>query len=499
MSDEINRSEEEREAARLERERKRAAERGEAPPPPPPPRDLPAQAPPIGAGPPRAAKPPVEPPAKQPVEPSAKPAVDPPATAPAEPRAKPAQRRASTPPARPSGSAPSSQPGGAAPAPPRKVTDDDERPIGTVRPPGATAAPQPPQGRRRSPGRHALLFAIVAVVVIAVLFVANGIFEPFKGDGSGNVVVRVPAGVNAGDVGGILADKGVVSSAFFFELRATLGGDRANLRAGTYKLSKGMSNGAALAVLTDVAQTAPVINVLVPEGPARPEVAPIVKKQGVTGNYLSASVSSSDLNPRTYGAPKSVKSLEGFLFPATYEMLKSAPTAKRLVTKQVKAFKSNIAQVSMSYAKSKNLTVFDVVTLASIIEREALFDRDRPEVAAVFYNRLRESISLGSDATTRFAVSNWDKPLTVSQLNSSSQYNTRRFSGLPPGPIGNPGLASLKAAANPPKSSNLFFIVAPCQKGRLAFAKTQAQFQTLIDAYNSKRASQGGKDPAFCR
>lgn len=447
MSDDQSRSEEEREVARLERERKRAAERGEAAPAPPARRALPVQAPAIGAG-----------------------------------------------PARPQRPAPKT----GAPPPPRKVTDDDERPIGTVRPSGS-APPQPPQGRRRSPGRHALLFGVIAVLVVAVLFVANGIFEPFKGEGSGSVVVRVPAGVNAGDVGGLLADNGVISSAFFFELRATLGGDRANLRAGTYKFAKGMSNGDALAILTTVSKAAPVINVLVPEGPARQEIAPIVRKQGVTGNYLSASVSSPALNPRSYGAPKSVGSLEGFLFPATYELLKSSPNAKKLVNDQLVAFKRNFAKINLSYAKSKNLTAFDVITLASIIEREALFDRDRPGVAAVFYNRLHKSISLGSDATTRFAVSNWDKPLTVSQLNSSSQYNTRRFAGLPPGPIGNPGLASLKAAANPPKSSNLFFIVAPCLKGRLTFAKTQAQFQTMIDAYNSKRASQGGKDPAFCR
>jgi uncharacterized YceG family protein len=340
---------------------------------------------------------------------------------------------------------------------------------------------------------------VIAVVVIAVLFFANGIFQPFKGEGSGSVVVRVPAGVDAGGVGSLLADNGVISSAFFFELRATLGGDRANLRAGTYKFAKGMTNGDALAILTTTAAAAPVINVLVPEGPARQEVAPIVKKQGVTGNYLSASVSSSQLNPRSYGAPQNVKSLEGFLFPATYELLKSSPNSKKLVNDQLVAFKRNFAKVNLSYAKSKNLTAFDVITLASIIEREALFDRDRPAVAAVFYNRLHKSISLGSDATTRFAVSNWDKPLTVSQLNSSSKYNTRRFSGLPPGPIGNPGLASLQAAANPPKSSDLFFIVAPCLKGRLTFAKTQAEFQTMIDAYNAKRASQGGKDPAFCR
>ena len=475
MSSESDRSEQEREAARLERERKRAAERGESAPAAPPPRDLPPQVPPLASGAPKLDQPGGD-----------KPASEAPRPAPAAP-ARP-QQPATAPPAAP-------------PAPPRKVTDDeDERPIGTVRPGAATAVPPAqPQARRRSPGRHALLFGLAAVVVIAIAFFANGIFEPFKGDGSGSVSVHIPTGVSAGEVGKILAAKGVISSPFFFELRATLGGDRANLRAGTYTLSEGMSNGAALAVLTNVTKAAAVISVLIPEGPSRQEVAPIVARQGVTGNYVAASRVSPLLNPRSYGAPSSVKSLEGFLFPATYEMLKSKPTATSLVGKQLVAFKQNLAKIDFSYAKSKNLSVYDVVTLASIIEREALFDADRPMVAAVFYNRLHKSISLGSDATTRFAVSNWNKPLTVSQLANGSKYNTRRFSGLPPGPIGNPGLASLRAAAHPPKSANLFFIVTPCQKGRLSFATTDAQFQKLINAYDSRRASQGGKDPAFCR
>ena len=469
MSDEQSRSEEQREAARLERERKRAAEQGE-PPPAPRKKDLPAQAPPIGAGPPRKVKP-----AAAPAEPAAK------APPPAPPK------KAERPPA--------------PPTPPRKVTDDDdESPSGTIRPGGATTTPPPsPQRRRRSPGRHALLFAIIAVVLVGALFILNGIFEPFKGGGSESVTVKIPAGVDAGDIGTLLADKGVVGSRFFFELRATIGGDRGKLRAGTYKLRKSMSNGAALAVLTNVQKGAAVIDVLVPEGPARDEIAPVVAKQGVTGNYVAASVASAQLDPTSYGAPKNVSSLEGFLFPATYELLKSAPTAKTLVNDQLKAFKRNIADVNMSYAKSKNLSVFDVIILASIIEREALFDRDRPLVAAVFYNRLRDSISLGSDATTRFAVRNWDQPLTASQIASKSPYNTRQVAGLPPGPIGNPGLASIQAAANPPKSDYLYFIVAPCKKGALVFAKTLPEFQKLIDAYFNRRAAQGGKDPAFCR
>ncbi len=151
------------------------------------------------------------------------------------------------------------------------------------------------------------------------------------------------------------------------------------------------------------------------------------------------------------------------------------------------------------YAKRKNLTRYDVLTLASIIEREAQLHRDRRMVAAVFYNRLKQGIALGSDATTRFAVNNWTRPLKVSQLRSSSRYNTRRFRGLPPGPIGNPGLSAIKAAANPAKSAALFFIVKACGKGALAFSRTDAQFQKDVAAYNAARARNGGSDPKVCK
>jgi hypothetical protein len=160
MSDEQSRSEEEREAARLERERKRAGGKGE-PAPAPPRKDLPAQAPPIGAGPPRKAQP-----VAQPVTAADESTPQPPTKPP----------KVVKPPTKP-------------PTPPRKVTDADETPSGTIRPGAATATPQPALGRRRSPGRHALLFAIVAVVLVAALFILNGIFEPFKGDGSESITV----------------------------------------------------------------------------------------------------------------------------------------------------------------------------------------------------------------------------------------------------------------------------------------------------------------------
>ena len=380
------------------------------------------------------------------------------------------------------------------PAPPPPPS----RPIGTIPPPGSTPPAGDPPRRRRSPGRHALLAGLAAAVAAAIVFLVVAVFEPFKGDGGQEVRVRIPAGLGAGGVGDLLAERGVVSSGFFFEARATIEGKRGDLRSGTYVLREGMGNGAALAVLTDSGSAAPVISVVVPEGPSRREVAPVVADQGVRGDYLKASVSSPQLNPRRYGAPASVKSLEGFLFPATYELARARPDARILVEKQLRAFKQAFREVNMSYARSKNLTPYDVLTIASMIERETSVASERRLVAAVIYNRLRESIPLGIDATTRYAVDNWTRALTSSELRRTSPYNTRNRQGLPPGPIGNPGLASMKAAARPASVDYLYYVVAPCKNGAHAFSRTDAEFQQDVAAYNAKRAELGGRDPKVC-
>ena len=105
---------------------------------------------------------------------------------------------------------------------------------------------------------------------------------------------------------------------------------------------------------------------------------------------------------------------------------------------------------------------------------------------------------LGIDATIRFATGNWTEPLKVSELESSSPYNTRKIAGLPPGPIGNPGLESIEAAARPAKTDYLFFVVEPCGEGEHAFAETDAEFQQYVDQYNAERDRQGGQSPTEC-
>jgi uncharacterized YceG family protein len=153
--------------------------------------------------------------------------------------------------------------------------------------------------------------------------------------------------------------------------------------------------------------------------------------------------------------------LEGFLFPATYDFTAHS-TSAQLVQQQLKAFRQDWAQLDLSYARSKNLTPYDVLIIASMVEKETLAPDERRLVAAVIYNRLHAHMPLGIDATLRYGL---DIPPTQSirqsQLESDNPYNTRKLPGLPPTPIANPGLASMQAAAHPAKVDYLYFVRKP--------------------------------------
>jgi hypothetical protein len=237
-------------------------------------------------------------------------------------------------------------------------------------------------------------------------------------------------------------------------------------------------------------------DVTIPEGYTRSQIAEVAKDAGLSGDYEKATAKApKGFDIAKTGAPKDA-SLEGFLFPATYELEKGA-SVDDLVKDQLSAFDQNISQVDLKAAEKKNLTIYDVVTIASMIEREVQVPKERPLVAAVIYNRLAQGIPLGIDATLRYDLDNFDKPLTESDLQTDSPYNTRLVTGLPPTPIANPGLDSLKAAADPAKVDYLYYVVKPGTCGEHFFTADYDKFLAASDKYNSAREAQGGA-PTDC-
>ena len=252
-----------------------------------------------------------------------------------------------------------------------------------------------------------------------------------------------------------------------------------------------MSNGDAIDTLVQGpdAKVIKSFDLTIPEGLSRREISKLVDDSEVDGDYLSASGQPEVLRrARRYGMPRRSKTVEGYLFPATYRLPVGAP-ASELVDQQLDAFRDNFRRVDLGSARRRNLSRYDVLIVASMVEREAALARERPLIAAVIYNRLRRGIPLGIDATIRYAENNWSRPLRQSELDRDGPYNTRLRRGLPPTPIGNPGLASMRAAARPASVRYLYYVRKPGDSGAHAFSTNEAKFMRDVERY---QASRGG-------
>jgi UPF0755 protein len=361
------------------------------------------------------------------------------------------------------------------------------------RDPGDPGGGAPP-GRPANYRRRRLIALVAALAGILLLWFLVALFQPFKGDadGQGEVIVSIPEGASAGEVADILTENDVISNGTLFQLRLRLADKTESVGAGRFVLAQDMSYGSAIERLTN---TGGKVTLTLPEGLPRDQMAPIVAEAGLEGDYLAATESPpKGFDPAQYGAKS--QNLEGVLFPATYELDPNAPV-EELVSQQLDAFEQNVAQVDLSYAKRKNLTPYDVLIIASMVDREVQVPKERPLVAAVIYNRLSRGQPLGIDATTRYETKNYTEPLTNEVLQTNSPYNTRLNAGLPPTPIGNPGLDAIKAAANPAKVDYLFYVVKPGSCGEHNFTASEAEFEKLAAEYQQALEEAGGS-PTEC-
>jgi UPF0755 protein len=237
-----------------------------------------------------------------------------------------------------------------------------------------------------------------------------------------------------------------------------------------------------------------VIRITIPEGFTRAQIAALARADHLKGDYLADSLHSHYLHATRYGAPGSTPNLEGFLFPATYEIY-STSSSQHLVDEQLLAFRENFNDAEIKRAPALGVTPYGLLTIASMIEREAGVQHDRPLIAAVIYNRLRQGMPLGIDATIRYALNDFSAPLTEAQLHDPSPYNTRLHTGLPPTPISNPGAASLQAAAHPAHVSYLYYVAAADGCGEQVFSTSFAQFEHDAAAYREAVTKNHGNVP----
>jgi len=283
------------------------------------------------------------------------------------------------------------------------------------------------------------------------------------------ITVVVPRGSSATQIGALLQRAGVVADGGRFTAYVQALNEGAALKAGSYRFRAGTGYGSLIDTLSGgPASQEP--RLVIPEGFRISQIRALVARVGINPAAYTRAVRAA-VPPAGFGHHLN---MEGFMFPATYA-IQPGETAAQLVSQQLAAFSQNIATVDMSYARAHHLTPYDVLIIASMIEREAQVANDRAKVAAVIYNRLARGMRLGIDATILYHLGSWTAQITQSDLASPEPYNTRVHTGLPPTPIANPGLASLQAAAHPARVDYLYYLARP-GGGAMYFTRSYQQF-----------------------
>lgn len=335
--------------------------------------------------------------------------------------------------------------------------------------------------RATSPRIRPLAAVAVVLVVLALAGIGIGwnlLYRPATNLPAGEpVAVSIPAGSSTVAIAGILAQAGVVDNALMFRLQSRLADADGKLRAGEYDLATGMPYDLAIAALT-AGPPLETVSVPIPEGFTVKQIAArFAERAGIPYEELLALVTSGAPEfaaEHPYLADAFHNSLEGFLFPATYEV-KEGATARDVVEMMLDHFDAQIAGVDLSFAGSRGLGLTEVVIIASVLEREAQRPEEFPLVSSVIYNRLAIPMRLQLCATVLYTMEEGKTSVTEADTRVESPYNTYLHDGLPVGPISNPGMAALTAAANPADTKYLYYVLTGAD-GSQTFTETYAEF-----------------------
>lgn len=313
--------------------------------------------------------------------------------------------------------------------------------------------------------------ATIVMVATAAVFVYSTVYTP-----SVPVRITIKPGASTNDIAEILSDRGVVRSTLLFKLYVKKQRADSKLQSGDYHMRTGMSNEEALALLLK----GPYIKyyrVTIPEGLTVEETAAAVDKASPISEEDFLQAARKELYDLSFLDEIPDESLEGYLFPKTYTVT-GRTKAKDLVWMMLRQFEKETAGLGTSYAESKGLDLHNVITIASMIEKEVKVANERELVSEVIYNRLRNNMALQIDATVQYALPDRKESLSYSDLAVDSPYNTYLHTGLPPGPIASPGLASIEAALHP-KEGNYLYYVLTGEDGSHTFTATAEEFERV--------------------
>jgi UPF0755 protein len=313
------------------------------------------------------------------------------------------------------------------------------------------------------------------VVVLVVMFFVGValvvVFEPLRGSPAATKI-RIEEGMSVAEIADLLKEKGVIRSSLAFRAVALLQGSARTLRAGTYVLSPSQTTSEILDMLRQ--GSSQQIIVTIPEGFTVGDIDTLFVRKGLieSGEIVKCAAGECDfssfeflpkpsgrITPWRSGMPEGAGSvLEGYLFPDTYYVEVESFVLKFFLERLLATFRRQVLDALEKDLKSSPRTLHEVITMASLVEREAGTDAERSVVAGILWKRFDAGMGLDVDATIRYALGREQGPLMKDDLNTSSLYNTRRYRGLPPGPISNPGLKSILAALRPEASPYWYYL-----------------------------------------
>ena len=324
-----------------------------------------------------------------------------------------------------------------------------------------------------------VLIVIAAVAAAGVGWMYFAVQRPYRGYDAAEQFVEVPRGSSTGAIARRLADAGIVRDPLAFRIAVYTQNAGGRLQAGEYRFDRPMT----AAEVVDKLKRGDVY--LVPitfrEGLSIRQMAQIFESKGL-GKSVDFVKAASD-GTRIHALDPEARDLEGYLFPDTYSVPRRT-TADQLVARMVSGFEKALTPEIRQQASARGLGVRQLVTLASIVEKETGKADERPLVAAVYSNRLKIGMGLQCDPTVIYALERaglYDGDLTREDLRFDSPYNTYRYAGLPPGPIASPGKASLAAAANPADAPYLYFVSR--NDGSHAFSSTLDEHNRYVHQY----------------
>lgn len=328
---------------------------------------------------------------------------------------------------------------------------------------------------------------LIAVICVAVIIVAGAVFyitglgKALDSNDTQTVSVIISSGSSTGQIGQILEEEGIISSADKFKIWSRIKGYDSRYKAGTYTLSPSMD----FQEIADIIVSGKVttVNFTIPEGYTIYQTASAIAAKGL-GDYdtLVSLIEAGDFEyDFLKDAQNNKNKLEGYLFPNTYTV-DEGMNEEQIIKVMLDQFEKQPYKVYAESGSSYSLN--DIITVASIIERECKVNEERPLVASVIYNRLAKGMPLQMCSTVQYVLGKQKEVLTYADTRIESPYNTYTNTGLPPGPICSPGLAAIKAALNPADTDYLYFVLSEKLDGTSNFSSDYAQFEKDKAAYD---------------